>query len=65
MLGRIEPVPVAPDDGFIAWSPMFHVSAHGSHHRDDDARRARSRIMDGFDADKLVRDRRPARRSRI
>src|SRR5690606_23050113 len=26
MLQRIEPVPILPDDGFVAWSPMFHLS---------------------------------------
>ena len=53
MLGRIEPVPVASDDGFIAWSPMFHVSGM-DHTIAAMLRGAKVTIMDGFDADKLV-----------
>ena len=53
MLGRIEPVPVMPDDGFIAWSPMFHVSGM-DHTIAAMLRGAKVTIMDGFDADKLV-----------
>lgn len=53
ILGRIEPVPVAPDDGFIAWSPMFHVSGM-DHSIAAMLRGAKVTIMDGFDADKLV-----------
>ena len=53
MLGRIEPVPVAPDDGFIAWSPMFHVSGM-DHTIAAMLRGAKVTIMDGFDANKLV-----------
>ena len=53
MLGRIEPVPVMPDDGFIAWSPMFHVSGM-DHTIAAMLRGAKVTIMDGFNADKLV-----------
>ena len=53
MLGRIEPVPVAADDGFIAWSPMFHVSGI-DHTFAAMLRGGKVTIMDGFDADKLV-----------
>jgi fatty-acyl-CoA synthase len=53
ILGRIEPVPVAADDGFIAWSPMFHVSGM-DHSIAAMLRGAKVTIMDGFDADKLV-----------
>jgi fatty-acyl-CoA synthase len=53
ILGRIEPVPVASDDGFIAWSPMFHVSGT-DHTIAAMLRGAKVTIMDGFDADKLV-----------
>jgi fatty-acyl-CoA synthase len=53
MLGRIEPVPVTPDDGFIAWSPMFHVSGM-DHTIAAMLRGAKVTIMDGFDADRLV-----------
>ena len=30
MLQRIEPVPVGPDDGYIAWPPMFHIGGTDS-----------------------------------
>lgn len=53
MLGRVEPMPVAPDDGFIAWSPMFHVSGT-DHTIAAMLRGAKVTIMDGFDADILV-----------
>ena len=53
MLGRIEPVPVAPDDGFVAWSPMFHVSGM-DHTIAAMLRGAKVTIMGGFDADELV-----------
>src|SRR5262245_44766633 len=53
MLGRIEPVPVGPDDGFISWSPMFHVSGM-DHSIAAMLRGAKVTIMDGFDAEKLV-----------
>lgn len=52
-LGRIEPVPVAAADGFIAWSPMFHVSGM-DHTIAALLRGAKVSIMDGFDAEKLV-----------
>jgi fatty-acyl-CoA synthase len=54
MLGRIEPVPVASDDGFIAWAPMFHVSGT-DHTLAAMMRGAKVVIMDGFDAERLVR----------
>jgi fatty-acyl-CoA synthase len=54
MLGRIEPVPVAPDDGFIAWAPMFHVSGT-DHTLAAMMRGAKVVIMDGFNAERLVR----------
>ena len=53
ILGRIEPVPVTPDDGFIAWSPMFHVSAM-DHSIAAMLRGAKVTLMDKFDADKFV-----------
>jgi acyl-CoA synthetase (AMP-forming)/AMP-acid ligase II len=53
MLGRIEPLPVASDDGFIAWSPMFHVSGM-DHSIAAMLRGAKVTIMDGFDAGELV-----------
>ena len=52
MLQRIEPVPVMPDDGFVAWSPMFHLS--GTDHTIATLiRGAKVTVMDGFDAEAL------------
>lgn len=52
MLQRIEPVPILPDDGFIAWSPMFHLS--GTDHTIATLiRGAKVVVMDGFDAEGL------------
>lgn len=52
MLQRIEPAPIAPDDGFIAWSPMFHLS--GTDHTIAALLRgAKVIVMDGFDAVKI------------
>lgn len=52
MLQRIEPVPIASDDGFIAWAPMFHLS--GTDHTIATLiRGAKVVVMDGFDAEKL------------
>lgn len=53
LMNRIEPVPVASDDGFIAWSPMFHVSGM-DHTIAAMIRGAKVSIMDGFDAARLV-----------
>ena len=53
MLNRFEPVPVAPDDGFIAWSPMFHVSAT-DHIIATLMRGAKVSLMSSFDAEELV-----------
>ena len=52
MLQRIEPVPIAPDDGFVAWSPMFHLSAT-DHTIATLMRGAKVIVMDGFDAEHL------------
>ena len=52
MLQRIEPVPIAPDDGFIAWSPMFHLSGT-DHSIATLIRGAKVIVMDGFDAEGL------------
>jgi fatty-acyl-CoA synthase len=50
MLQRIEPVPIAADDGFIAWAPMFHLS--GTDHTIATLiRGAKVVVMDGFDAE--------------
>jgi len=52
MLQRIEPVPILPDDGFVAWSPMFHLS--GTDHTIATLiRGAKVVVMDGFDAEGL------------
>ncbi|MEX0957027.1 MAG: AMP-binding protein [Rhizobiaceae bacterium] len=52
MLQRIEPVPVMADDGFVAWSPMFHLS--GTDHTIATLiRGAKVVVMDGFDAEAL------------
>ncbi|HWK13058.1 MAG TPA: AMP-binding protein [Rhizobiaceae bacterium] len=53
MLGRIEPVPVAAEDGFIAWSPMFHVSGT-DHVIAALLRGGKVTVMDGFDGDRLI-----------
>lgn len=52
MLQRIEPVPILPDDGFIAWSPMFHLSGT-DHSIATLIRGAKVVVMDGFDAERL------------
>lgn len=52
ILQRIEPVPIMADDGFIAWSPMFHLS--GTDHTIATLiRGAKVVVMDGFDAEAL------------
>jgi fatty-acyl-CoA synthase len=53
MLQRIEPVPVTPDDGYIAWPPMFHIGGTDSTLAAM-MRGAKVMIMDGFDAERLV-----------
>ncbi len=53
MLQRIEPVHVTPDDGYIAWPPMFHIGGTDSTLAAM-MRGAKVMIMDGFDAEQLV-----------
>jgi fatty-acyl-CoA synthase len=53
MLQRIEPVPVSPDDGYIAWPPMFHIGGTDSTLAAM-MRGAKVIIMDGFNAERLV-----------
>jgi fatty-acyl-CoA synthase len=52
MLQRIEPVPVAADDGFVACSPMFHPSGT-DHTIAAPIRGGKVVVMDGFDAEAL------------
>jgi acyl-CoA synthetase (AMP-forming)/AMP-acid ligase II len=52
MLQRIEPVPIMPDDGFIAWAPMFHLS--GTDHTIATLLRgAKTVVMDGFNGEEF------------
>jgi acyl-CoA synthetase (AMP-forming)/AMP-acid ligase II len=53
MLQRIEPVLVSPDDGYIAWPPMFHIGGTDSTLAAM-MRGAKVLIMDGFNAEQLV-----------